>query len=63
MKKLRLIGLLLVLTLLCGCGILIKPKTASKKELEKTVTAAMDALTVGDVDKAVTRASPQRSPQ
>ena len=53
MKKLRLIGLLLVLTLLCGCGILIKPKTASKKELEKTVAAAMDALTVGDVDKAV----------
>lgn len=53
MKKLRLIGLLLVLTLLCGCSIVIKPKTASKKDLEKTVTAAMDALTVGDVDKAV----------
>jgi hypothetical protein len=53
MKKVRIIGLLLVLTLLCGCSIVIKPKTASKKDLEKTVTAAMDALTVGDVDKAV----------
>ncbi len=53
MKKIRLIGLLLVLTLLCGCSIVIKPKAASKKELEKTVTAAMTALTVGEVDKPV----------
>lgn len=53
MKKVRLIGLLLVLTMLCGCGILIKPKAASKKDLEKTVSAAMAALTVGDVDEPV----------
>lgn len=53
MKKVRLIGVLLALTLLCGCSIVLKPKAASKKELEKTVTAAMTALTVGEVDEAV----------
>ncbi len=53
MKRVRIIGLLLVLTMLFGCGRDAKPKPASKKDLEKTVTAAMGALTVGDVDEAV----------
>ena len=49
MKKLRLIGLLLVLTLLCGCGILIKPKTASKKELEKTLQLGFSDAFLEDI--------------
>ncbi len=53
MKKVRFIGLLLALTMLCGCFGGSKPKPASKKDLEKTVTTAMAALTVGDVDEAV----------
>ena len=53
MKKVRLVGLLLALLLLCGCGGSSKPRPASKKELEKTVTAAMTALTVGEVEEPV----------
>lgn len=53
MKKMRLIGLLLALSLLCGCGGGSKSRPASKKQLEKTVTAAMTALTVGEVEEPV----------
>lgn len=51
MRKVRLIGLLLALSLLWGCGGGSKSKPASKKDLEKTVTAAMTALTVGEVEE------------
>ena len=53
MRKVRLIGLLLALSLLWGCGGGSKSKPASKKDLEKTVTAAMTALTVGEVEEPV----------
>ena len=51
MKMIRLIGLLLALTVLFGCG--GKDKPVSEKDLKKTVSAAMGALTAGDVEEAV----------
>lgn len=53
MKNVRILGLLLALVMLCGCGRDAKPKPASKKTLEKTVSTAMAALTVGEEDTPV----------
>lgn len=53
MKNVRMIGLLLAVFMLCGCVGAAKPRPASREELEKTLSTAMAALTVGETDSPV----------